>query len=232
MRGKGHDDALMVHDFALLDWIGANSFRTSHYPYAEKVLDYADRHGIVVIDETRRRRPEHRAGWRDLRRTGLHHVLPGDGQRRDPRGPRARRSASSSRATRTNPASCCGAIANEPESDTEGAERYFEPLFELSPRLDPTRPGRLRQRDARARTASAGSPTSATCSCSTATTAGTSTPATWRRRSGGGDEELHGWASDGKPIIITEYGADTYRRTAHAAAHAVERGVPGRATCR
>ena len=34
------------------EWIGANSFRTSHYPYAEDVLDYADRHGIVVIDET------------------------------------------------------------------------------------------------------------------------------------------------------------------------------------
>jgi beta-glucuronidase len=52
VRGKAHDDALMVHDFALMDWIGANSFRTSHYPYAEEVLEYADRHGIVVIDET------------------------------------------------------------------------------------------------------------------------------------------------------------------------------------
>ena len=52
MRGKGHDDAYMVHDFALMGWTGANSFRTSHYPYAEEVLEYADRHGIVVIDET------------------------------------------------------------------------------------------------------------------------------------------------------------------------------------
>ena len=52
MRGKGHDNAFMVHDFRLLDWMGANSFRTSHYPYAKEVMDYADRHGIVVIDET------------------------------------------------------------------------------------------------------------------------------------------------------------------------------------
>ena len=52
VRGKGHDDAFMVHDFALMEWLGANSFRTSHYPYAEEVLEYADRHGIVVIDET------------------------------------------------------------------------------------------------------------------------------------------------------------------------------------
>src|SRR5699024_1989297 len=26
VRGKAHDDVLMVHDFALMDWIGANSF--------------------------------------------------------------------------------------------------------------------------------------------------------------------------------------------------------------
>jgi beta-glucuronidase len=50
VRGKGHDHVFMVHDFALMDWLGANSFRTSHYPYAEEVLEYADRHGIVVID--------------------------------------------------------------------------------------------------------------------------------------------------------------------------------------
>ena len=52
VRGQGHDDASMVHDFELLAWLGANSFRTSHYPYAEEVLDLADRLGIVVIDET------------------------------------------------------------------------------------------------------------------------------------------------------------------------------------
>ena len=52
VRGKGHDDAYLVHDFQLMEWIGANSFRTSHYPYAEEVLEFADRHGIVVIDET------------------------------------------------------------------------------------------------------------------------------------------------------------------------------------
>jgi beta-glucuronidase len=51
-RGKGHDDVRMTRDFALLRWIGANSFRTSHYPYAEEVLDLADRLGFLVIDET------------------------------------------------------------------------------------------------------------------------------------------------------------------------------------
>ena len=73
IRGKGHDDILMVHDFALLEWIGANSFRTSHYPYAEEVLDYADRQGVVVIDETAAvgLQPQHRRRRLRLRRAGV-----------------------------------------------------------------------------------------------------------------------------------------------------------------
>ena len=34
-----------------LKWMGANSFRTSHYPYAEEIMDFADRNGIMIIDE-------------------------------------------------------------------------------------------------------------------------------------------------------------------------------------
>lgn len=40
-----------MKDFNLLRWLGANAFRTSHYPYAEEVLQMCDRYGIVVIDE-------------------------------------------------------------------------------------------------------------------------------------------------------------------------------------
>lgn len=50
--GKGFHPSLVVRDFELMDWLGANSFRTSHYPYDENVLDYADRHGVLVIDES------------------------------------------------------------------------------------------------------------------------------------------------------------------------------------
>uniref|UniRef100_A0A8C9EQ68 Glucuronidase beta n=1 Tax=Pavo cristatus TaxID=9049 RepID=A0A8C9EQ68_PAVCR len=51
IRGKGLDWALIVKDFNLLRWLGANSFRTSHYPYAEEIMDLCDTYGIVVIDE-------------------------------------------------------------------------------------------------------------------------------------------------------------------------------------
>ena len=52
VHGKGIDEALNVKDASLLHWIGANSVRTSHYPYAEEFYDLCDEEGIVVIDET------------------------------------------------------------------------------------------------------------------------------------------------------------------------------------
>nr|XP_045617692.1 beta-glucuronidase-like isoform X2 [Procambarus clarkii] len=52
IRGKGVDYALIVKDFSLLKWLGANSFRTSHYPYAEEIMDMADQEGIMIVDES------------------------------------------------------------------------------------------------------------------------------------------------------------------------------------
>lgn len=49
--GRGSAYPVIVKDFALLKWIGANSFRTSHYPYDEEYYNMADREGILIIDE-------------------------------------------------------------------------------------------------------------------------------------------------------------------------------------
>ncbi|MDA8374497.1 MAG: beta-glucuronidase [Actinomycetota bacterium] len=51
LRGKGSDNVTNIKDFNLLEWMGANSFRTSHYPYADEIMDLADQLGLVVIDE-------------------------------------------------------------------------------------------------------------------------------------------------------------------------------------
>lgn len=51
IRGRGIDLCLDVKDIGLLHWLGANSFRTSHYPYAEEMYRLCDREGIVIIDE-------------------------------------------------------------------------------------------------------------------------------------------------------------------------------------
>ncbi|KAL0272404.1 UNVERIFIED_CONTAM: hypothetical protein PYX00_005385 [Menopon gallinae] len=51
IRGKGLDLPLIVKDFELLKWLGVNTFRTSHYPYADEIMDFADEMGIMVINE-------------------------------------------------------------------------------------------------------------------------------------------------------------------------------------
>lgn len=51
IRGKGLDLALLTRDFNLLQWTGANAYRTSHYPYSEESMQFADEMGIMVIDE-------------------------------------------------------------------------------------------------------------------------------------------------------------------------------------
>jgi beta-glucuronidase len=139
VRGKGHDDAYLVHDFQLMEWSGANSFRTSHYPYAEEVLDFADRHGIVVIDETAA--------------VGLNMGVVG-GMTGTPPFPTfseqyagAATQAAHAEHLRAlitrdknHPSVVMWCIANEPASNEEGALEYFTPLVELARELDPTRP--------------------------------------------------------------------------------------------
>uniref|UniRef100_A0A1A9WT52 Beta-glucuronidase n=1 Tax=Glossina brevipalpis TaxID=37001 RepID=A0A1A9WT52_9MUSC len=51
LKGKGLDYALLTRDFSLLKWLGANAYRTSHYPYSEESMQMADEHGIMIIDE-------------------------------------------------------------------------------------------------------------------------------------------------------------------------------------
>lgn len=139
MIGKGHNDAFLVHDVKLMNWIGANSFRTSLYPYAEEVLSYADRHGLVVIDETAA--------------VGLNMGLGGGifgGQGYTTFSPQTIGEATQAvhaqaireliARDKNHPSVVLWSIANEPESDTPEAEDYFRPLFDVAREADPTRP--------------------------------------------------------------------------------------------
>ncbi len=139
VRGKGHDNVFMIHDFTLMDWLGANSFRTSHYPYAEEVLEYADRHGIVVIDETPAvglnmglgggifgsqgfttfSEETINAATQEVHRQAIRELIARD---------------------KNHPCVVLWSIANEPESDTPASRAYFEPLAAEARRLDPSRP--------------------------------------------------------------------------------------------
>jgi beta-glucuronidase len=52
IHGRGLDVPVIVRDFELLKWVGANSFRTSHYPYSDEAMQLADQYGLLVIAET------------------------------------------------------------------------------------------------------------------------------------------------------------------------------------
>ncbi|MFB9743594.1 beta-glucuronidase [Pseudonocardia sulfidoxydans] len=205
--GKGHDDGYLVHDFALMEWIGANSFRTSHYPYSEDVLDYADRHGIVVIDETAAVGLNMGLGGGIFGSQGYQTYSP-DTVNDETRAVHAQAIRELVARDKNHPCVVVWSIANEPESDTEGAEDYFRPLFDVAREADPTRPvgfvnvmlaphGKCRVSqfaDVLMLNRYYGWYVN-TGDLAAAETA-------WL-------DELQGWATEGKPIIVTEYGADT-----------------------
>lgn len=133
LHGRGFDEVINVKDMSLLKWMGANSFRTSHYPYSEELMRLADREGLVVIDEVPavglhlnlgamlgRGEQQHKT-WEELG-TGEHHaqvihkLIARD---------------------KNHPCVVMWSIANEPASEEEGAHEYFQPLVQLARELDP-----------------------------------------------------------------------------------------------
>ncbi|KAM4701337.1 beta-glucuronidase isoform 1-T2 [Discoglossus pictus] len=123
VRGKGLDWPLIVKDFNLLKWLGANSFRTSHYPYAEEIMDLCDKYGIVVIDEC----PG--VGIKlaeSFSNKSLNHHLEVMEElvRRD----------------KNRPSVVMWSVANEPASQLAPAGYYFKTIITHTKELDPTRP--------------------------------------------------------------------------------------------
>jgi beta-glucuronidase len=206
--GKAHNDAYPLHDFELLSWIGANSFRTSHYPYSEEVLDYADRQGIVLIDETAAVGLNMGLGGGIFGSQG-YQTFSAETINDESREVHAQAIRELVARDKNHPSVVLWSIANEPESDTEGAEAYFEPLFTLTRELDPTRPvgfvNVMLAPYGKCRVSQFGDVLMLNRYYGWYVDTGDLAAAelNW-------EKELRGWASEGKPIIITEYGADTY----------------------
>jgi beta-glucuronidase len=206
--GKGHNDAYLLHDFELLSWIGANSFRTSHYPYAEDVIDYADRQGIVLIDETAAVGLNMGLGGGIFGSQGYQTFSP-DTVNDATREVHAQAIRELIARDKNHPSVVLWSIANEPESDTEGAEKYFQPLFDVAREADPTRPvgfvNVMLAPHGKCRVSQFGDVLMLNRYYGWYLNTGDLAAAelAW-------EEELTAWAGEGKPIIITEYGADTY----------------------
>lgn len=120
IRGKGVDLPLILKDFNLIKWIGANSFRTSHYPYADEIMDRADAEGIMVIDEC----PA--VGLKSFGNKLLQHhkdVLT-ELFNRD----------------KNRPSVIAWSVANEPSSNKKEADKYFQQVVGHIKSLDSNRP--------------------------------------------------------------------------------------------
>ncbi len=121
-HGRGTDPCLNVTDINLYHWLNANCFRTSHYPYAEEMYQLCDREGIVIVDET----PavgmwaDENYGWG---LAGYHEQVLRDMISRD----------------KNHPCVVMWSLGNEPDTDTlpDKAWDYWRPLYEAAHRMDP-----------------------------------------------------------------------------------------------
>jgi beta-glucuronidase len=123
VTGRGLVPAVIVKDYNLLHWVGANSFRTSHYPYSDEMMALADRLGFVVIDET-----------------------PAVGLFFNPNGLEKRQRICEQyiqeliERDKNHPSVIMWSLANEPHSHNPEAAQFFKVLFDLAKNLDTTRP--------------------------------------------------------------------------------------------
>ncbi|XP_069954209.1 beta-glucuronidase isoform X6 [Cherax quadricarinatus] len=120
IRGKGLDYPLIVKDFSLLKWLGANSFRTSHYPYAEEIMDMADQEGIMIVDEC----PAVGLSGFDEPLMNKHISVMQELVRRD----------------KNRPSVIMWSVGNEPQSNQEAAKDYFSKVVSATKAEDSSRP--------------------------------------------------------------------------------------------
>ncbi|XP_066588121.1 uncharacterized protein [Prorops nasuta] len=120
IRGRGFDLVTMIRDHELLQWVGANAYRTSHYPYSDEVLDTTDRLGILIIDECPSVDTENFSPiLLNRHKESLSELV-----RRD----------------KNRPSVIMWSIANEPRTQLAQAEEYFKQIAHHTKTIDPTRP--------------------------------------------------------------------------------------------
>lgn len=131
VHGKGLDEALNIRDFNILKWLGANSFRTSHYPYSEEQMMLADREGFVVIDEV----PAVGMCFWDGRS-----VFGGERVNEETLSHHLDMLKAMYERDKNHPCVMMWSVANEAATQEEGAVPYFKKVTETMRALDDTRP--------------------------------------------------------------------------------------------
>ncbi|CAH1154619.1 unnamed protein product [Phaedon cochleariae] len=119
-RGKGFDLPVIIRDYNLIRWVGANAYRTSHYPYAEETMDLADEMGVMIIDEC----PAVNIELFSDRLLAKHKTSMKELIRRD----------------KNRPGVIMWSAANEPRTQYIQAKEYFRQVIETIKQHDQTRP--------------------------------------------------------------------------------------------
>ena len=137
LTGRGMNLPMWIRDYELLKWVGANSYRTSHYPYAEEAMQLADRLGVLVINE--------------IPAVGLDFAVAGDltAQHLTQCQQQIRELIARDK---NHPSTIMWSVANEPMAglpmgmgtppagSVETGTRFFRQMYEDVHRLDGTRP--------------------------------------------------------------------------------------------
>lgn len=135
--GRGFNIGMMKRDFECMKWIGANCFRTSHYPYSEEIYQMADREGILVIDEV---------AAVGLFKSMMNFMEASTGKQTsffsEPTVPKLLENhlqCIEDMICRDKNHACVIAwsLLNEPETTDEAAVPYFEKVFALARKVDP-----------------------------------------------------------------------------------------------
>ena len=208
-NGRGINLPMNTKDISIMKWQHANSFRTSHYPYSEEMMSLCDEEGIVVIDETTAVGvnltfggganfngqkvgtfdKEHGVQTQDHHKDVIRDLISRD---------------------KNHACVVMWSIANEPDSSGEGAYDYFKPLYDLARELDP------QNRPCTLVSVQAGTSPETDCSSKLSDVICLNRYYGWYF--GGPDldkseqalrAELEKWGTLGKPVMFTEYGADT-----------------------
>lgn len=140
IRGKGLDLALNKRDYELMKWIGSNSYRTSHYPYAEEMYYEADEEGFLIIDEV----PS--VG---LMESTMNFLAANQGngkqvgffEKETTYGNLLKNHKEQVREyitrDKNHPSVVAWSLLNEPQCTSPNSEPYFKEIFELAHKLDP-----------------------------------------------------------------------------------------------
>ena len=204
-NGRGINLPMNTKDIAIMKWQHANSFRTSHYPYSEEMMRQCDEE---VIDETTAVGVNLKFGGganfggERISTFDKEHGVQTQEHHKD---------VIRDLISRDKNHACVvmWSIANEPDSSDEGAYDYFKPLYDLARELDPQK---------RPCTLVSVQGTTADNDCSAKLSDVICLNRYYGWYFGGPDlevseeglrKELTDWGKLGKPVMFTEYGADT-----------------------